>query len=258
MFELLVEWRVWWQGVSQISKANWNYTDYSDHGSRALAMTRWLSYRHVRITGVPTEAFGDEADDLDFVVHGEVQFSKHIMLTPHRCNPSHIIEPVLDCARRKALNPVVIKSDKFESPATLLVLVDDDVVQLFNFSIPVIEARRGDPQSYLWALWIWRDMEGAEFRCEHNHTKGDMAWRLMPPLGAVLLHHLLHYAMKREICSAESPSHYNNLHPVGHVEVVLDQGGGEILHLPPPLYSQCWSGQYSQGVVCSTLHRYCF
>ena len=50
-----------------------------------------------------------------------------------------------------------------------------------------MEVRRRCPQSNFWALWVWRDMEGAEFRSKHNRAEGDIAGRLMPPLGAVRL-----------------------------------------------------------------------
>ena len=117
-------------------------------------MTRWLSHRNVWVTGVSSEAFGDEADDFDFVLHGEVQFLEHILFTPHRSYSSHIIKPMLDCARREAFNPVVIESDKLELPAPLLVLPDDHIIQFFNLRILVLKVMRRDPHAYLWALWV--------------------------------------------------------------------------------------------------------
>ena len=112
-----------------------------------LVMSRWLSW----FTRVATEAVAQVVDNLQPVVHSEMQFLKNIFLTPNWCSSSNVIKLVLESARWQALSPVVVHPDHLEVPPSLLVHCDDHLIQFLNLRVPVPKIRWWDPQGYLWS-----------------------------------------------------------------------------------------------------------
>ena len=82
---------------------------------------------------------------------------------------------------------MVVQSDKLQGPVPLLVLMNDDIIQFLHFRIFILKVWWGNPHSYLWALRIGRDVEGAVLGGKHYCEEGNIAGRLLLLLLLLLL-----------------------------------------------------------------------
>ena len=128
---------IWWHSISHWPEIKTdNISSNLVHASMLLNMTLWP-------VAVALEALVDVANDLQLVVHGEVQLPGHFLLPPNLGRSWPCVKLVLLCAKLEDLDPIEVKIDPVQP--ILLVHLLDSLVHLLDGLQSVHKVGPGDP-----------------------------------------------------------------------------------------------------------------